>query len=304
MALPEFEQRETLEALDTIAKPAGLHIGSRTVVLERLGGLTNRNYKVTLGPTEESVEVEVYVLRIPSASTAEYIDRDVEQHNATHAAAQGIAPRYVGFDTRTGLSLSRYITQSRPMTPADFSVHKHSAHYVTQVGQILRRLHASRPGFRGTLSWASAFDTYLAQIEDRTENQREKAWLVEQFEPLRVADPSVNLVPSHIDPVPENFLLTDSQLWLIDWEFSAMTHPLWDLACFCVEADLPEAHEQRLWAAYGLDESDSWLQGEWEAFKRRVNLVSLAWLLAQQSTGNDNAEFSQLYDSKRAQVVG
>ena len=75
MALPEFEQRETLEALDTIAKPAGLHIGSRTVALERLGGLTNRNYKVTLGPTEQSVEVEVYVLRVPSASTAEYIDR-------------------------------------------------------------------------------------------------------------------------------------------------------------------------------------------------------------------------------------
>ena len=66
MALPEFEQRETLEALDTIAKPAGLHIGSRTVVLERLGGLTNRNYKVTLGPTEESVEAAVYVLGIPS----------------------------------------------------------------------------------------------------------------------------------------------------------------------------------------------------------------------------------------------
>ena len=54
MALPEFEQRETLEALDTIAKPAGLHIGSRTVALERLGGLTNRNYKVTLGPTERA----------------------------------------------------------------------------------------------------------------------------------------------------------------------------------------------------------------------------------------------------------
>ena len=304
MALRKFEQREALEALDTIAEHAGLHIGNRVVALERIGGLTNRNYKVTLGPTEESVEAAVCVLRIPSPSTSDYIDRVAEQHNATHAAMQGIAPRYIGFDARTGLSLSLYIAQSRTMTPADFSANEHSANYISQVGQILRRLHGSQPGFRGTLSWASAFDTYLAQVDEHSTYPREKAWLVRQFEPLREADASVSLVPSHIDPVPENFLLTDSKLWLIDWEFSAMTHPLWDLAYFCVEADLPEACEQRLLAAYGLDESTSVIQGEWDAFKKRVNLVSLAWLLAQQSTGNDNAQFAELYDSRRAKVVG
>ena len=53
-------------------------------------------------------------------------------------------------------------------------------------------------------------------------------------------------VPSHRDPVPGNLLLDDRRLWLIDWEYSAMASPYWDLAILCNEAGLDLAMSRRL----------------------------------------------------------
>ncbi len=50
---------------------------------ERLGGLTNRNYRIE-SPAGR------FVLRLAGEGTAEYIDRAVEEHNARVAAGAGV----------------------------------------------------------------------------------------------------------------------------------------------------------------------------------------------------------------------
>jgi thiamine kinase-like enzyme len=65
---------------------------------------------------------------------------------------------------------------------------------------------------------------------------------------LEVADQG--WVPSHRDPVLGNLLLTDERLWLIDWEYSAMASPYWDLAILCNEADLDLQQSRRMLQAY------------------------------------------------------
>ena len=62
-----------------------------SAAIERIGGLTNRNYKITLGP-------ERYVLRLAGAGTADYIDRRAEAHNATVAAAAGVNAEVLFFE--------------------------------------------------------------------------------------------------------------------------------------------------------------------------------------------------------------
>ena len=57
-------------------------------------------------------------------------------------------------------------------------------------------------------------------------------------------------VPSHRDPVLGNLLLDERRLWLIDWEYSAMASPYWDLAILCNEAGLDLAQSRRLLQAY------------------------------------------------------
>ena len=58
---------------------------------ERLGGLTNRNYRI-------DSPLGRHVLRIPGAGTSEYINRKNEAHAARAAAKAGVNADVVHFD--------------------------------------------------------------------------------------------------------------------------------------------------------------------------------------------------------------
>ena len=60
-------------------------------------------------------------------------------------------------------------------------------------------------------------------------------------------------MPSHNDLVLENLLLAEERLWLIDWEFSAMASPYWDLATLSNAAGLDQAQSRALLLAYCAD---------------------------------------------------
>jgi len=69
---------------------------------ERLGGLTNRNYRITC-PARD------FVLRLAGEGTADYIDRAVEEHNARVASDAGVNAAVLFFDAVDGTMLCRYI---------------------------------------------------------------------------------------------------------------------------------------------------------------------------------------------------
>ncbi len=60
------------------------------------------------------------------------------------------------------------------------------------------------------------------------------------------------LVPSHNDLVLENILIdATGQIWLIDWEYSSMASPYWDLATLCNAAKLDQTQCAWLITEYG-----------------------------------------------------
>ena len=75
----------------------------------------------------------------------------------------------------------------------------------------------------------------------------------------RVAQHKVNelsfsdeqLLPSHNDLVLENILIDDTgRIWIIDWEYSSMTSPYWDLATICNSFELDGAQSRELLDSY------------------------------------------------------
>src|SRR5262245_56811447 len=70
--------------------------------IELLAGLTNRNYKITLGD-------ERFVLRIPGEGTSEYINRKHEAVAARIAAEAGVNAEVLYFDEADGLMLTRFV---------------------------------------------------------------------------------------------------------------------------------------------------------------------------------------------------
>src|SRR5690348_14584307 len=102
---------EIIEALKRIPLLAGE--SAEKLATQRLGGLTNRNYRID-APSGR------YVLRIPGEKTGDYINRKVEAHNARAAAAAKVNAEVLFFDEGDGLMLCRYLDGTVSMTPALF----------------------------------------------------------------------------------------------------------------------------------------------------------------------------------------
>src|SRR5690606_33508466 len=58
------------------------------------------------------------------------------------------------------------------------------------------------------------------------------------------------LAPCHCDPLCENFLDTGRRMWIVDWEYSGMNDPMWDLGDLAVEGGFDEATEEEMIRAY------------------------------------------------------
>jgi thiamine kinase-like enzyme len=235
----------------------------------RLPGLTNINWRLTAADQD-------LVLRIPGVSSERYLSRRQEMHNAAVAAAIGIAPPLLYADPGSGVTVRAFIGDARALTEADFAQPETAA----RLGALLARLHRSGRAFEGTMAPFPIIDTYLGlAADDRLRHLRARA------EPIRAALEArpAPMVPSHIDPVPANFLLrSDGTLLLIDWEYSALCEPAWDLAAVMMDGVMPPETAAALLRGYGDPPSPSrlWLM------RAALHLVAGSWTHAEIAGGN------------------
>ena len=210
---------------------ADFHIAS-------LPGYTNRNYRLYNGEQD-------WVLRLPKPLTNRLIDRAAEAHNQNLAHQLGLAPQ-VAWRNEEGITLTPTLANSRNLRAADLDRDDGLAIVV----EPFQRLHRSALRFVGGLDLRCTLQQHYELLQPRQRAGFSARMIqAERVLSLLEADKSAP-VPSHRDPVPGNLLLDDQRLWLIDWEYSAMASPYWDLAILCNEAELDLARSRRLLQAY------------------------------------------------------
>jgi thiamine kinase-like enzyme len=248
-----------------------------------LASLTNRNYKVSIGG-------ETYVLRIAGAGTERYIDRAAEARNAGLAASIGIAPELLYLDPQSGLMLTRFIANGAPLQAADL---RRPERLRSAVG-LLKRLHGSGLAFAGRMDLFPKLDEYIALAAQR-------GWpagldltpIRQQAEAARAAleRAAIAFVPSHVDPVPHNFVQGSAGLYLLDWEYAAMAEPMWDLAAVSIEAELDHELDRFLLDTYFAG-AGTRQAGRLALYKASLNLVAAAWAVVQIVDGNPSTDFA------------
>ena len=270
------------QVLTSIPGFEGIEAGAYSV--ERLGGLTNLVYRVDTG-------TDHYALRIPGKGTEEYIDRVVEIHNARVAAAAGVSADVVFADTASGVMLCRYIDDSVTMTADEFSRRTGSA---ARAGRALRQMHDWPEPFEFRFELFAMIDDYLSILDQRkAELPRGYAEVVDSAQPVRaaLARNPVKLSPCHCDPLCENFLDTGERMWIVDWEYSGMNDPLWDLGDLSVEAGFSAEQDRELmWAYYDGDPGQAAI-GRMVVYKALCDLLWTLWGLIQHSDGNPAEDF-------------
>lgn len=203
-----------------------------------LPGYTNRNLRLNDGEQD-------WVLRVPRASTDRFVDRAAEAHNQALAADLGIAPRPVWRDA-SGLMLTPTLAGSRNPSARDFA----DKTTLESILEPLRRLHHSGEAFRGRVALAELLNRYYAMLDEpRQREYSRRLCAARELLPL-LDDRDLEYVPSHNDLVLENLLLDSQRVWLIDWEFSSLASPYWDLATLCNAAGLDAAQSVELLYMY------------------------------------------------------
>ena len=255
------------ELIDALARVAPLRERRlEDFKVKPLPGYTNHNYRLRS-------DAEDWVLRIPKTSTGAYIDRAAEAHNQAQASRLQLAPG-VAWRDDTGLCLTPTLP-GRSLRPDDLFDSRTRA----TVAAALRRLHRSGLEFHGRVDLAELIPRYF-RLTPPAVQRRLSPRLQQAEQSLHwLEDNDLPAVASHNDLILENLLLDPNRLWIIDWEFSAMASPYWDLATLCNAAALtrPQAGElMRDYCARTLQMEESALC----AYRDLLQLLSDCWMAA------------------------
>jgi len=244
-------------------------VAAQHVQIERLAGLTNRNYKVTIGN-------ERFVLRIPGEGTSEYINRRHEAVAARVAAEAGVNADVLFFDHNDGLMLTRFVDGAITMNIERFK----DLGAVARAAQAFRRMHDCGKSFATEFNLFQKMDEYLdylrrkqARIPDGyAEVQREA-------EAVRAAlnGRPAALRPCHCDPLAENFLDTGARTFIIDWEYAGNNDPMWDLGDVSVEAEFGRDQDAALLEAYFAGRPPAAQVGRMVMYKAMCDLLWTLW---------------------------
>ena len=259
--------------------------------IETLPSLSNRVVRVTGAGGD-------YVLRL--ANEAPYLDRVREVHNHRLAAGIGIAPPVLFDDPARGILLTAFQPQA---VTFDRSANRRRS--IEAVARGLQRLHASELTFKGEMRLAPTMDEYLA-IAGATGHRVAPVWAQWRAGLMPVLTlVEAQLVPSHVDPVPRNVLVSqadgEAQAQFVDWEYSAPAAPVWDLADFAIEAELTRDEETLLLSAYGVA-AGSPGEAAFRVYKPMLDLLAAAWAASQVALHGNRAEQAGMIDTRLARA--
>jgi thiamine kinase-like enzyme len=243
-----------------------------TESVERLGGLTNRTYKVVTA-------AGTFAVRLPGRGTSAFVDRDAERHNVGMASALGIGSEVLFADG--GVQVARFL-EGDVLSPATL---RDDPPTLARVGRLLRRLHDSGRPF------ASRFDPVATIRRHRAVLNRVPAIVDGLIERVDHLDPPTRMVPCHNDPWPQNFIDSGDHLCLVDWEYSGMNDPAWDLADVCVEAGLGADQQEHLLRAYAGGGPDAEMRHRVHLLGPVTDLLWGLWALVQERDGNPADDF-------------
>lgn len=247
-------------------------------------GLTNLSFRF-------SVDGASYVYRHPGPGTDEIINRRSEAYSQAVAKKLGIDDTFIFQDTRKGWKVSRFVKDC-------ISFDYHDESHVEQAMNLIRRLHQSGEASKWTYDLFEKAQSMMGLLGARSYPS------FPDYEPLRdraarldvlVKGDGVAPCLCHNDFYNTNFLVSDESMYLIDWEYSALSDYASDLGVFICCSDYDEDEADRVLETYF---QRPLTEGE---YRHCIAYVALAayhwfiWALYKEATGDPVGEWLYLW---------
>lgn len=188
------------------------------------GGLTNHNVRVTTDDNGPPLDLVVRCSENDAGLLG--IDRDAEHVNTRAAADAGVGAPVVEYRPDLQMLVIGYL-EGRALVDDDLA----EAEVLSRAADAVRRLHAG-PAFTGTFDMFERQASYRATVRDRdlrlprTYDDHADRW-DDVRRALAVAQR--RLVPCNNDLLAANIIDDGDRAWLIDYEYSGMNDPCFEL---------------------------------------------------------------------------
>lgn len=197
------------------------------------GGLSNQAFFVCLESGKK------LVVRISTPDYDRVVNRSREKQNATAASRAGIGPTVYAFHDN-GDSITEFL-DSDTMSITDLQTRPE---VLTAAGKILARLHSGVEGFSGIFDPFEGIRNYRNIQHENGFYKDYEGWdqiyqTVLRIEELMKKNPP-KLCPCHCDVLSENMMFDGKDIKLIDWEFSGISDPYYDISGVLCENKLDE----------------------------------------------------------------
>ena len=212
--------------------------------VEQLGGMTNQNYLVKTTNKQ-------YIVKFFGKGTEKLINRQDEKYNLELLKDLDLDVKNYLFDIEAGIKVNEYIESAITLDSTSIKTK------FDKIAPILQTIHSSGKELRGEFAPFEEIKKYESLIEEKIPYANYEAVRKEVFSlEKRLVDLGVDRKSCHIDLVPENFIESpQGHLYLIDWEYSSMNDPMWDLAALFLESEFTSQEEEAFLSHYESDQT-------------------------------------------------
>ncbi len=184
-----------------------------------MGGMSNYTYVISAKQTR-------YTFRIPGKNADRFVDRHIEQHHLNLIEPLKLNNDTVYLNEESGIKIAHYL-EGTPLHEKD------PLAFLDEAVAVLKKVHdsdLSSPYAYAPFERLARYESYVKDYnhQHHPRYQAAKALLFEH-RPFLEQFPKVL---THGDAQVSNFVVTDEGLRLMDWEFTGMNDPYYDLACF------------------------------------------------------------------------
>lgn len=201
-------------------------------------GISNENFLV------EYADGEKLAFRLVGPGGAGMVDRMDEKYNTMIGVRLGITPKVLYFDEKEGVKATQFIADAETLHN-DTIKDKTNVVKITEVLRTLHRskfrLHKDFNVFTEVYRYEALLDKARGKMYDGYAEVRETVLGLEG-ELNRLG---TDVVACHCDTLPENWLKDPTgKIWLLDWEYSGMNDPYWDITAPFIEAGFTSEQEK------------------------------------------------------------
>ncbi len=185
-------------------------------------GMTNKSFIF-------ECQNQKYIMRIPGEGTDQLINRKQEAATYLKIKNQNICDDIYYINPENGYKITKFIEGAKVCNP-------HNQEDIKKCMKKLRDFHNLKLKVEHKFDIFKQIDYFEllwngnASVYEDYETTKKNVRKLKPFIEKNVESRSL----THIDAVPDNFLITKNEIKLIDWEYAGMQDPHVDIAMFCI----------------------------------------------------------------------